>query len=155
MLELRGAPALSPFRLAKLLEQLQGRVPQVSGVYSEFFHLVDVEGELSASEVDVLGRLLTYGPKLAAEQPQGEVFVVVPRLGTISPWSSKATDIAHNCGLQKINRVERGVVYYVMAPALDADARQTVLNTLHDRMTETVLASLKDAEQLFHRPAYQ
>ncbi|MEH6358167.1 MAG: phosphoribosylformylglycinamidine synthase [Pseudomonadales bacterium] len=151
MLELRGAPALSPFRLAKLLEQLQSSVPQVSGVYAEFVHLVDVNGELSASELDVLKQLLTYGPKLAAEQPQGDVFVVVPRLGTISPWSSKATDIAHNCGLQNINRVERGVIYYVTAPALDADTRQTVLSTLHDRMTETVLGSLKDAEQLFQR----
>jgi len=150
MLELRGAPALSPFRLAKLLEQLQARVSQVSGVYAEFVHLADVDGELSASELDVLKQLLTYGPKLAAEQPQSEVFVVVPRFGTISPWSSKATDIAHNCGLQKIKRVERGVVYYV-AGSLDDAARQAVLNILHDRMTEAVLADVKDAEQLFQR----
>lgn len=150
MLELRGAPALSPFRLTKLLEQLEAHVPQVGGVYAEFVHLVDVAGELSASELDVLKQLLTYGPKLAAEQPQGEVFVVVPRFGTISPWSSKATDIAHNCGLQKIKRVERGVVYYVTG-SLDAAARQAVLNILYDRMTETVLTDVSAAAQLFQR----
>lgn len=150
MLELRGAPALSHFRLAKLLKQLQARVPQVSGVYAEFVHLADVDGELTDSELHVLKRLLTYGPKLAVEQPEGEVFVVVPRFGTISPWSSKATDIAHNCGLQKIKRVERGVVYYV-AGSLDASARKAVLDAVHDRMTEAVLADVSEAAQLFER----
>jgi len=77
MLELRGAPALSTFRLAKLLEQLQTRVPQVNGVYAEFVHLVDVDADLSVDELDVVTRLLTYGPKLASERPQGEVFLVV------------------------------------------------------------------------------
>lgn len=150
MLELRGAPALSHFRLTKLLEQLQARVPQVTGVYAEFVHLADIDGELTDSELDVLKRLLTYGPKLAVEQPEGEVFVVVPRFGTISPWSSKATDIAHNCGLQKIKRVERGVVYYV-AGSLDAVARQVVLSVVHDRMTEAVLADVNEAAPLFER----
>ena len=150
MLELRGAPALSPFRLAKLLEQLQSQVAQVTGVYAEFIHLVDLESELSETDLGVLKRLLTYGPKLAVEQPEGELFVVVPRLGTISPWSSKATDIAHNCGLTQIKRVERGVVYYV-AGSLDDVARLAVQKILHDRMTEAVLASTKEAVKLFEK----
>jgi phosphoribosylformylglycinamidine synthase len=150
MLELRGAPALSPFRLAKLLEQLQSQVPQVTGVYAEFVHLVDLESELSDADLGVLKRLLTYGPKMAVAQPEGELFVVVPRIGTISPWSSKATDIARNCGLKQVKRVERGIVYYVSGP-LENEARVAVQRVLHDRMTETVLAEVRDAAQLFQK----
>lgn len=147
MLELRGAPALSPFRQTKVLTKLQQFLPQVDGVYAEFMHFAQLDADLTASELDVLERLLRYGPKVEVQQGQGELFLVVPRLGTISPWSSKATDIARNCGLTKVKRLERGIAYYVTG--IGAAEREQVAALLHDRMVEAVLDNLAAAEQLF------
>ncbi|MEE3168794.1 MAG: hypothetical protein VX324_01575, partial [Pseudomonadota bacterium] len=91
MLELRGAPALSPFRSRKLHSRIQEMVPGVEHVYAEFMHFVDLDADLSDSEQAILDRLLTYGPSVQVEQPDGILFLVVPRPGTLSPWSSKAT----------------------------------------------------------------
>ncbi|MGB8971395.1 MAG: phosphoribosylformylglycinamidine synthase, partial [Pseudomonas capeferrum] len=96
----------------------------------------------------VLGRLLKYGPRVPVQEPTGRLFLVVPRLGTISPWASKASDIAHNCGLQSIQRLERGIAYYVAGNLSEADA-QAVAAELHDRMTQRVLAQLEQASDLF------
>src|SRR5207248_3349849 len=100
LLKLRGARALSEFRLAKLVAQLQKVAPGVRSVASEHWHFVELRRPLAQSERGLLERLLGYGagkePEPAHESPE---LVVVPRLGTISPWSSKATDIARNCGL--------------------------------------------------------
>ena len=152
MLQLRGNPALSPFRLQKLTESIQAQVPGVVHVYAEFVHFTDVEQRLRSDEEALLGRLLEYGPKLEVESPEGEVLLVLPRPGTISPWASKATDIAHNCGLTGIRRLERGVAYY-LAKADGAELSDAELNAIlpliHDRMTEAVYFSLDDAEGLF------
>jgi phosphoribosylformylglycinamidine synthase len=148
MLILRGAPALSAFRHGKLLEQLSQKVPAVTGLYAEFAHFADVDGELTADQQQVLGRLLKYGPSVPVQEPTGRLFLVVPRLGTISPWASKASDIAHNCGLQSIQRLERGIAYYVAGNLSEADA-QAVAAELHDRMTQRVLAQLEQASDLF------
>jgi len=148
MLILRGAPALSAFRHGKLLEQLSQKVPAVTGLYAEFAHFADVEGELTADQQQVLGRLLKYGPSVPVQEPTGRLFLVVPRLGTISPWASKASDIAHNCGLQSIQRLERGIAYYVAGTLNDADAA-LVAAELHDRMTQRVLGQLEQAADLF------
>jgi len=148
MLILRGAPALSAFRHGKLLEQLSQKVPAVTGLYAEFAHFADVDGELTADQQQVLGRLLKYGPSVPVQEPTGRLFLVVPRLGTISPWASKASDIAHNCGLQGIQRLERGIAYYVAGDLSDADAA-LIAAELHDRMTQRVLARLEDAADLF------
>ena len=148
MLILRGAPALSSFRHGKLLDQLTRKVPGVSGLYAEFAHFAEVVGTLTAEEEHVLERLLKYGPSVPVQEPVGRLFLVVPRFGTISPWSSKATDIAHNCGLAKIERIERGVAYYIAGDLSDADV-QAVAATLHDRMTQLVLGGLDEAEALF------
>jgi len=148
MLILRGAPALSAFRHGKLLEQLSQKVPAVTGLYAEFAHFADVDGELTADQQQVLGRLLKYGPSVPVQEPTGRLFLVVPRLGTISPWASKASDIAHNCGLQSIQRLERGIAYYVAGTLSDADA-ELVAAELHDRMTQRVLAKLEQAADLF------
>ncbi|MFJ4347019.1 phosphoribosylformylglycinamidine synthase [Pseudomonas sp. NPDC089401] len=148
MLILRGAPALSAFRHGKLLEQLSQKVPAVTGLYAEFAHFADVDGELTADQQQVLGRLLKYGPSVPVQEPTGRLFLVVPRLGTISPWASKASDIAHNCGLESIKRLERGIAYYVAGSLSDADA-QLVAAELHDRMTQRVLAQLEQASDLF------
>lgn len=147
MLELRGAPALSPFRQTKILTKLQQALPQVSGVYAEFMHFAQLNADLDASELEVLERLLRYGPKVDVQDGQGELFLVVPRLGTISPWSSKATDIARNCGLTKVKRLERGIAYYVTG--ITAAEREQVAALLHDRMVEAVLPNFAEAAELF------
>ena len=104
MLTFRGAPALSEFRQKKLLSNLQALVPAIDGLYAEYVHFAEVGGELASADYNSLAALLTYGPKIDAgnsdaessdaEKPQGALILVVPRPGTISPWSSKATDIA-------------------------------------------------------------
>lgn len=148
MLILRGAPALSAFRHGKLLAQLTDKVPAVSGLYAEFAHFAEVSGTLGADEQNVLTRLLKYGPSVPVQEPAGRLFLVVPRFGTISPWSSKASDIAHNCGLEKIQRLERGIAYYVQGEFSDGDA-QLIAAALHDRMTQLVLNRFEEAANLF------
>lgn len=148
MLILRGAPALSAFRHGKLLAQLTEKVPAVSGLYAEFAHFAEVTGVLTGEEETVLARLLKYGPSVPVQEPTGRLFLVVPRFGTISPWSSKATDIANNCGLAKIQRLERGIAYYVAGELSDEQAAE-VSAVLHDRMTQLVLAKLEQACALF------
>jgi phosphoribosylformylglycinamidine synthase len=148
MLILRGAPALSAFRHGKLLEQLTSKVPAVTGVYAEFAHFAEVTGVLNADEEQVLARLLKYGPSVPVQEPNGRLFLTIPRFGTISPWSSKASDIARNCGLAKIQRIERGLAFYVSGQLNAADA-QTVAELLHDRMTQLVLDNMDGAAALF------
>ncbi len=148
MLILRGAPALSAFRHGKLLAQLTAKVPAISGLYAEFAHFAEVSGTLGAEEEHVLARLLKYGPSVPVQEPAGRLFLVIPRFGTISPWSSKASDIARNCGLDKIQRLERGIAYYVAGELSDADAGQ-IAAALHDRMTQLVLERFEDAANLF------
>ena len=148
MLILRGAPALSAFRHGKLLEQLTSKVPAVTGLYAEFAHFAEVTGVLSADEEQVLARLLKYGPSVPVQEPSGRLFLTIPRFGTISPWSSKASDIARNCGLARIQRIERGLAYYVSGELNAAEAQQ-VADVLHDRMTQLVLDNLEGAAALF------
>ncbi|SEC14168.1 phosphoribosylformylglycinamidine synthase [Pseudomonas anguilliseptica] len=148
MLILRGAPALSAFRHGKLLEQMTSKVPAVTGLYAEFAHFAEVTGVLSADEEQVLARLLKYGPSVPVQEPRGRLFLTIPRFGTISPWSSKASDIARNCGLAKIQRIERGLAYYVSGELSVAEAQQ-VADVLHDRMTQLVLDNLESAAALF------
>jgi len=165
MLILRGSPALSPFRLAKLLQDLTaGGVPAVA-LAAEFVHVVDTARELTTTERSLLDKLLTYGPSRAAARINGVVQVVVPRPGTISPWSSKATDIAHTCGLDAIRRIERVIAYTVdvgvTAPPfplspLDASQLTLLQAKLHDRMTQAVFGDLNTCELLFqHEPPRQ
>ena len=150
MLELRGAPALSAFRSDKLLQQVRDLVPGVSFLYAEFMHFVDVSAELDSAQQDILDRLLTYGPHAESQSTDGVLFLVVPRPGTISPWSSKATDIARNCGLRQIRRIERGIAYYVRAvEKLTLEQRETIAARLHDRMTQRVFHEMAGAQLLF------
>jgi len=152
MLHLRGCPALSDFRLQKLLLQMQGHVPSLTGLHAEFLHIAELDEALSAHEQGVLEQLLDYGPDIPASRPAGLTLIVVPRPGTISPWSSKATDIVHNCGLEQVRRVERGIVYTLetgATAALPAVQRQQLLPLIHDRMTEAVLFDVNDTDVLF------
>lgn len=148
MLILRGAPALSAFRHGKLLEQVSQKVPAVTGLYAEFAHFADLKADLDNEQLQVLDRLLKYGPSVPVQEPVGRLFLVVPRFGTISPWASKATDIAHNCGLANVDRLERGVAYYVQGELTEAQVAE-VAAVLHDRMTQRVLDRLEDASALF------
>ena len=152
---LRGSPALSAFRINKLLSRCQEAHLPVSDIYAEYVHFADVSASLNSDEQTKLQRLLKYGPSLAEHAPAGRLLLVTPRPGTISPWSSKATDIAHNCGLSQVLRLERGLAFYVQAPSLtDAQWRQLGA-LLHDRMMETLFDRFEDAEALFaqHQPA--
>ncbi|ENM3752255.1 phosphoribosylformylglycinamidine synthase [Vibrio cholerae] len=147
---MRGSPALSEFRVNKLLTACREQQLPVTGIYAEFMHFADLKAELNPQELEKLEKLLTYGPTIQEHEPQGLLLLVTPRPGTISPWSSKATDIAHNCGLHGIKRLERGTAYYVEAEtALTAAQIATLKALLHDRMMEVVFAELTDAQQLF------
>nr|WP_158161116.1 phosphoribosylformylglycinamidine synthase [Vibrio mimicus] len=147
---LRGSPALSEFRVNKLLTACREQHLPVTGIYAEFMHFADLKAELNPQELEKLEKLLTYGPTIQEHEPQGLLLLVTPRPGTISPWSSKATDIAHNCGLRSIKRLERGTAYYVETETPLTEAQVVTLKALlHDRMMEVVFAELTDAQQLF------
>jgi phosphoribosylformylglycinamidine synthase len=140
-----GISALSDFRKAKLLKRLQAIEPKISGVEAEYVHLVDTEGKLSAEDDKRLKELLTYGTPFNGER-SGALYFAVPRPGTISPWSSKATDIVHNSGVEAINRLERGTAYYIEGASANDPG---ISDVLHDRMTEAVLPEVTAAEILF------
>ncbi|MDB6008100.1 MAG: phosphoribosylformylglycinamidine synthase [Gammaproteobacteria bacterium] len=151
MLMISGAPALSAFRIAKLLTRLQELEPRTTGLESRFIHFADLERSLAAAEQEVLERLLTYGPRVDSSPEQtGELLLVVPREGTISPWSSKATDIAHVCGLDAIRRIERGIAYRLhSAQSLGPERLAALAPVLFDRMTEMVLFEPAEVQRLF------
>jgi phosphoribosylformylglycinamidine synthase len=152
MLELAGALAVSDFRIAKLRPALEALQPKLGAITARYIHFVDAARDLTAPERALLERLLTYGPRESANAPRisGTELVVVPRFGTISPWSSKATDIAHVCGLDAVRRIERGIVWTLATPrTLNSDELRALSAPLFDRMTETVLTERADAARLF------
>jgi phosphoribosylformylglycinamidine synthase len=150
MLILRGAPALSDFRNTKLMQQFAAQSLPINEIYAEFVHFSQLTEALSEPQTDVLKKLLTYGPAIKAHDPVGQLILVVPRAGTISPWSSKATDIVQNCGLHAVTRIERGCAYYVKSSEpLNPSQLSTVQALLHDRMTEMLLTELQQAQLLF------
>ena len=147
--ELNGARALSDFRAARVLAALQRVSSNIEAVSGRFVHFVHASRELTKAEEERFASLLTYGD--AAEDVRADLaFMVVPRLGTISPWASKATDIVKNCGIEGVLRVERGTVYSLAlkAPLTEEEAAQAA-GVLHDRMTESVVARDFPAENLF------
>jgi phosphoribosylformylglycinamidine synthase len=155
MLILRGASALSAFRLDKLALKLSDIHPQIRLLHTQYVHFCQLAEPLSSGKEAVLLKLLTYGPRTAEQcsAPALEaalLMLVVPRPGTISPWSSKATDIAHNSGLQEVERLERGTSYYFDFPEdLDSDQLRAVRALVHDRMTESLFPDLDSASALF------
>src|SRR5205814_9635844 len=137
ILKLRGSRAVSAFRLDKLNSRLATIHRSVRVTAAEHWHFVELERALAARETEVLERLLQYGERTPAGE--GRMLLGVPRLGTISPWSSKATDIARRCGLESVRRVERGIAWFFSGGRLlDSDLHR-VFALIHDRMTETVL----------------
>ncbi|MFM7484726.1 MAG: phosphoribosylformylglycinamidine synthase, partial [Burkholderiaceae bacterium] len=156
MLILPGSNALSAFRVQRLLTQLKEIESAISAVSGRFLHFVDSAIALAEQDTQQLSAMLNYGEPFEG-QIEGEQFIVLPRFGTISPWASKATDIAHNCGMAQIHRIERGIAYGVQlksgllskAKALDSDKANAVAALLHDRMTETVVRKPDQAQALF------
>jgi phosphoribosylformylglycinamidine synthase len=160
MFSLFGAPALSQFRLDQLLRALKAEEPRVSALASRWVHFVDTARNLSDSELALLGTLLTYGPRESAQDRPKPAAVsahrilVTPRVGTESPWSSKATNIVNVCGLGAVTRVERGTMYFIESSApLRAAELKVLAAHLHDRMTESVWPDSADPEGLFHAAA--
>ena len=170
ILKLRGATALSAFRLDKLNSQLAGVHHSLRVLGAEYWHFAEIERTLSGDELGILQRLLDYGEENGGQSeiipggdqgqangspnnltltPISTLLLVVPRVGTISPWSSKATDIARHCRLDALRRVERGVAYRLAGGRAVGERRSVILPLLHDRMTETVFEDFAQAEALF------
>ncbi len=152
MLILPGAPALSDFRTTRLLAAVTARGHAVEQLSARFVHFVQSRRDLSADERRILEALLTYGPRseASAALQSDRLIVVIPRPGTISPWSSKSTDIAHVCGLDAVERIERGIAYELRAAGgLTQEQLRAIAPALYDRMTEAAIFSLDDAAQLF------
>jgi phosphoribosylformylglycinamidine synthase len=156
VLFLKGGPALSEFRINKLLEDVASL--GIFDARAELRYFVELDADLSTDDLAFLGELL----HAEAHEPDHDVILVTPRLGTVSPWSSKASDIAANCGLGAVKRIEHGVawrLYNRKGKRLNARAAKLalpqVLPSLHDRMTESVLFDEREAERLFHHVAPQ
>ncbi|MDR2332208.1 MAG: phosphoribosylformylglycinamidine synthase [Burkholderiaceae bacterium] len=156
-----GGNAISAFRVQQLQSELEAIHPRITGIAAHFVHLVASHEPLSDAQIDRFAALLTYGDPYEGPN-DGTVLIVTPRLGTISPWASKATDIARNCGLDVV-RVERVTEHRISLKSglLGGKAELTqeqlgqIAALLHDRMTESVVATRAEAEKLFSALAAQ
>jgi phosphoribosylformylglycinamidine synthase len=152
ILRLHGSSALSPFKQEKILQELQARIPAVQSVSAEYCHFVKIQKPLSDSETKTLETVLSYGPASKPVDESGQRFIVVPRIGTISPWSSKATEIALRCGLSSVVRMERGLIWFITCGGgemLSEAETERVKPLIYDRMTEVLLDTEEQADQLF------
>ena len=151
MIILRGAPSHSEFRLRKLLAELTAIGLPAKEVYAEYVHVAETNEPLTSDEQSILEKLLTYGPKMQGHEPSGLLRVVAPRPGTLSPWSSKATDIGRICGLSKLERVERAIAFWIdlSGTSLTPDQQRLLDGPLHDRMTQVVFDSQEAMDLLF------
>ena len=155
-----GGNAVSDFKVQQILPRLQGISDKITGLSARFVHLASFDAEPDAATLDRVGQLMAYGEPateahLALEKTGAPALLVMPRLGTVSPWASKATDIAHNCGLA-LHRVERLVEFRIGLKSgllgkasLSAEQLRAVADVLHDRMTEAVTTERCQAEALF------
>lgn len=148
MIVISGSRALSEFRTQQLRKELTDVCASVGDVTAEFVHLVDFGEPLSVRQREVLDALLDYGEPADPRPEGGRLYFAVPRFGTTSPWSTKATEIVKLSGLRNVSRVERGIAFYVQHD--EAVSFRDVADKLHDRMTEVVLDSIADARRLFH-----
>ncbi len=147
---MRGSSALSSFRIHSLLTRCKAEQLPIVGIASQFIHFAKISAKLSLAEEKKLDALLCYGKTFENETKYDLRYLVIPRIGTRSPWSSKATDIAHNCSLDKVIKIERGIEYYIETDApLTTQQEKQLTELLHDHMTESIFTSLASAEQLF------
>ena len=151
IVSLPGAAALSPFRLDKIRREAAQQGLNLGTLTARHWHFLELEGALDAAQMQLVEQALDYGTPTDTPTANDPLILVTPRPGTISPWSSKATDILKNCGLVGFMRIERGVAFHVLdatGQALSAEAAARLLPLLHDRMTEAVM-TLADVAQLF------
>ena len=148
ILALRSDAALTPFRLARRLEELRALAPGLTALAAEHWYFVELERALEPVEQDRLQAVVEATPLGA--RSSARLVLVAPRLGTISPWSSKATDILHVCGLPAVRRIERATAY-LLEGVFDAEVGARLAARLHDRMTEAVLQGPEQAELLFRQ----
>ncbi len=155
VLPLRGTRALSDFRVEKLLQKAAALGLPAAQLSSEFWYFAASDAPLAADDAAKLEALVDAQSVAAPQVSDGlNLFLVTPRLGTVSPWASKATDIAHNCGLSQITRIERGMAVWVSG-RLNEDEKRAWASLLHDRMTESVLPDFQAASKLFAHPEAQ
>ena len=155
VLPLRGTRALSDFRVEKLLQKAAALGLPAAQLSSEFWYFAASDAPLAADDAAKLEALVDAQSVAAPQVSDGlNLFLITPRLGTVSPWASKATDIAHNCGLSQITRIERGMAVWVSG-RLNEDEKRAWAALLHDRMTESVLPDFQAAEKLFAHPEAQ
>jgi phosphoribosylformylglycinamidine synthase len=156
MLELPGQSALSNFRLAKLTHTLRREDQRLKSIEARFVYLVDTNAPMGQQDRSRLDALLLSGDKPGKFRKLSKKLYVLPRPGTISPWSSKATDIAKACDIETVNRIERGVCYALsFSGQVEDDAALALRHLLSDRMTEAVFDEVDKAASLFaeHEPA--
>ncbi len=163
MLELQGGAALSEFRRTELLNLLRVRVPAIQNMSAQFVHFVDQSAPLGVEQDSLLQAILIYGranAPMESDVPRDgghpdQELIVIPRFGTISPWSSKASDIAQICGLTNVRRIERGIAYGLgLDRPLKTGELEDIAAALHDRMTESVVLGREQLNRLFttHEP---
>jgi phosphoribosylformylglycinamidine synthase len=149
-LDIAGQSAHSPFRLAKILERVREFVPAVSAIGASYRYFVDLSADLSNAESGQLHALLLAGDTSALTHSRSQLICVVPRLGTISPWSSKASDIAQACGLAKVRRLDRGISYALTADrTLLPDELRQAGRSLVDPKRESLVLAIDDTSCLF------
>ncbi len=152
MLILQGGNALSDFRVNKLLPALQACVSEIGSIQAHYIHFAETSADLNGKEQSQLDGLLNYGSAIDIANNHSAKLIVIPRPGTISPWSSKATDIVHNSGLDKVVRIERGIVYLLTlsnGSNLSDEQVEQIKPFLHDRMTDAVIREEQEAKALF------
>jgi phosphoribosylformylglycinamidine synthase len=145
-----GVSALSAFRLNQFIARAQAQGVDLAGLSARYVYVYESNDALSKVDTQSLNQLLNESSDIQPDLTAN--FVVCPRVGTISPWSSKATDIVHNCGLTQIKRIERAIAWQVQGTLTDVQM-QTLQALVHDRMTESVLASVSDLAALFSHQA--
>mgnify|MGYP001165421441 FL=1 len=149
MIVKEGPASHSPFKLESLLRRLQSIDQNIDDLGARFIHLIDSKNDPDEEQDRILDSILEYGPDWPFGTDEGFKVFTLPRFGTTSPWSSKATDIAKVCGLTSIEKIERGVVFTLALKDKDSAPSKEAIEMLYDRMTEVVITDLKQAKEIF------
>ena len=138
-----GIQALRKFKVKSLNERIQSLIPDINLIGTEYIHFIESDLELSPSNKKILDKLLNYAPKVDLKKSKN-IITISPRIGTISPWSSKASDICQLCGLSIISRLERGINYHFDRKT-SAKELDIILELVMDKMTESRLQNINDS----------
>ncbi|ALB02201.1 phosphoribosylformylglycinamidine synthase [Francisella persica ATCC VR-331] len=144
----KGLSAFSSFRREKILADVKKISSKVESISAQYIHVVEIDQELNSKQEQIIKSLLNYNREYGLAQPKGHTFMTAPRVGTISPWSSKATDIIRNTGINEVKRVERAVLFGVEGQVSATELKE-IENLVHDRMVEEIFSSKDDLQRLF------